>query len=116
MQLPNWGTTLDNSAKCENLPRFGTHFNTIGARIQSLESKGVTASGASNSFLNFGSSLGGGGGGPVWVPQTEFKQAKMEIQKAFLDVNKAIKILEQGGLGLLAQAEVCFLLWTCKTR
>jgi hypothetical protein len=100
--LPNWGATLDNLAKSyrENLPTIGVNLNALGKRIQSLEAKGPVSTSSSNSFFNLGSSTGGGTEGPVCVPQSEFDQAKAEIQDAFTDVKTAIQTLEQGSPAL----------------
>jgi hypothetical protein len=100
--LPNWGTTLDNLAKSyrKNIPTIGVNLNALGKRIQSLEAKGPGSTSPSTLFFNLGSSLGGGTGGPACVIQSEFDQAKAEIQATFMDVKLAIQTLEQGSPGL----------------
>jgi hypothetical protein len=98
-QLPNWGITLDNLAKSyqTNLPKIGTNLSALGSRILSLESKSQAPQGNTNSFLSFGNALGGMSAEKDSVTQTEFDQAKQEIQDAFTEVKKAIELLQAGG-------------------
>jgi hypothetical protein len=101
LNLPNWGTTLDNLAKnyCKNLPKIGVNINVLGTRIQILESKRPVANSPSKSFFNLGSSWRRCSRGTTCVPKTEFDQAKVEIQEAFMNLKKAIQTLKQGGSG-----------------
>jgi hypothetical protein len=99
-KLPNWGTTLENLARSyqTNLPKIGVNLNSLGSRIQKLESNTATGGQASsNSFLTLGSSMSGlNSMGSSGVAQSEFDQANAEIKVAFANVKTAIEALQQG--------------------
>jgi hypothetical protein len=96
--LPNWGTTLDNLVKIyqENLPRIGDNLTMLGEKIRMLETK--DPAGNLNPFMNLGASLGNGGAnGAHCVQQTNFENAKAEIEEAFHEVKEALRQQDSGG-------------------
>jgi hypothetical protein len=99
-KLPNWGTTLENLARSyqTNLPKIGVNLNSLGSRIQKLESNTATGGQAgSNPFLTLGSTGSGQNSmGSSGVAQSDFDRANADIKVAFANVKTAIESLQQG--------------------
>jgi hypothetical protein len=106
--LPNWGKTLENLAASyqHNFPIINRNLSSLGARLLLVESKKQVENGpGTNRFMNVAAGVQGPdpSSQPV-VFESDFEEAKQNIQDAFIAVRESIKNLEDASGGGVGQA------------